>query len=283
MHRIKILLAAVLCLAILSGCSSGGSELFPSELDSYYYDGVGVLSENTREHINYSNQDLNDKTGAEVIIACIETTGLTDIADVAYDMFNTWKIGDENESNGVLLLISTGEQDYWCLQGEGLEKVLSSGRLKTLTTEYLEPYIQQGDYDGGALSMFNALIGELEAAYSIAVDPDTGWNWDYGDEYYEEEGLSFFELVVGLIVIGWCLSILVGRKKNGREHSTVSKLIAYDILKDTLRHMSDSDHRGGPRGGGGFSGGFSGGSRGGGFRGRTGGGGRSRGGGAGRR
>ena len=284
MHRFKTLLALLICLVALSGCGSdSGTSDYPKKLENYYYDGAGVLSEATMEHINYSNQDLNDKTGAEVIVACIDTTGFTDIADVAYDMFNQWEIGDSKEQNGVLLLLSIDEEDYWAVQGEGLEKVLSSGKLKTITSEYLEPYFSVGDYNGGVRSCFDAIIDELEAAYSVTVNPNAGWNrdFDYDDGYYEEEGLSFFEGIVGLIIIFWCLSVLFGRKKNGKSHSFFEKYVAYDILKDTVRHMSDRGHRG--SGFGGFSGGSFGGSRGGGFRGRSGGGGRTRGGGAGRR
>ncbi len=292
MKRNSFVLAILLCLLLAVNLFAAD---FPSTLENYYYDQAGVLSEDLEEYINYSNQDLNNKTGAEIIVACIKTTGYTDIADVAYDMFNTWKIGGKEENNGVLLLLSIDEQDYWCLQGEGLERVLSSGMIKLMVTEHLEPYFAKGDYENGVREMFDALILHLENAYSITVDPtvpedDYQYNDDYyyGD-YYEDDS-SAFDTVIGFIIIAVCLSVIFGKKKNGKEHSFFSKYVAYDIMRDTMRHMSRGNHRGSGYRGGGFGGssfggsrgGFSGGSRGG-FSGRSGGGGRSRGGGAGRR
>ncbi len=282
MRKISLILAILFALIFTVGCSAAD---YPDTLENYYYDQAGVLSEDTREHINYSNQDLNKKTQAEIIVACIDTTGYTDIADYAYEMFNTWKIGGKEDNNGVLLLLSIDEEDYWCLQGEGLEKVLSSGTIKTMLNEHLEPDFAKSDYDAGVRKTFDALVNHLESAYSVTVRPelpDDG-HW-YDEDYYEgeEEAMSFVEAFFIFFIICWCLSVLFGRKKNGRRHSLFEKYIAYDVLKDTTRYINRGHHRsswggsrgGGFRGGGGFSGGFGG---------RSGGGGMSRGGGAGRR
>lgn len=295
----------LLVLTLASGCSAASYD-FPDELDTYVYDEAGVLSEAVKEHIINSSYDLSQKSGAEIIVACVNTTGLTDIADYAYEMFNTWKIGGKDKNNGVLLLLSIDEQDYWCLQGEGLEKTLSSGKIKLILNEYLEPDFARGDYDTGVLATYNALLGELEAAYGIDVDGSSVGN-NYSDGYYDEyyyadnDGTGVIVMFIVIIFIIIFVSGFVGRMQRRHRGHPPTVVIAPHIgrtFRHTMHHRNHHDHHnrrppsgmggfGGPHVGGGSRGGGFGGSvggsrSGGGFGGRTGGG-SSRGGGAGRR
>lgn len=306
MKKLTVILSLIVLVFSLSTCCYAHDYGFPDELDTYVYDEAGVLSEETKEHIINSSYDLSQQSGGEIIVACVNTTGVYDIADYAYEMFNTWKIGGKDKNNGVLLLLSIDEQDYWCLQGEGLERTLSSGKIKLILNEYLEPDFASGDYDAGVLKTYNALLGELEAAYGISVDgelPDEyAEQLEQYEQYKEDDGTGFIIMLVIIVFIIIFVSNLAGQTKRGfhRHHPTV--VIAPDPTRTiirTIRHMNHhhGHHRpptgmgsfrgssshggfGGSRGGG-FGGGFSGGSRGG-FGGRSGGG-VSRGGGAGRR
>lgn len=218
--KIAVVTAAAVLLVIgMLGCNATSSSEYPDTLDTYVYDPAGVLSDDTVDHIISLNESLSNQTGGEIIVACISSTGYTDIADYAYEMFNTWQIGDADENNGVLLLLSIGEDDYWCLQGEGLEKTLSSGKIKTILNEYLEPYFAVGDYDSGVRTTFDALIEEFEAAYSVDIlngssagtlYDDYYYN-DYYDDYYDYSagiGTAFTSFIEGLIILGIIIFII---------------------------------------------------------------------------
>ena len=104
------------------------------------------------------------------MIACVNTTGSTDIADYTYKMFQQWKIGDKDKRNGVLVLLAIDDRDYYALQGKGLDNLLSSGTLKLMLDQYLEPAFSAGDYDAGAVSIFDALVAFLSEIYSVSVN-----------------------------------------------------------------------------------------------------------------
>ena len=99
----------------------------------------------------------------------MKTTGNHDIKDYAYAVFNKWKIGSADKNNGVLILLSVEEDDYWVLQGKGLETLLPSGTLKLMLDDYLEPYFAKKQYDEGVRALFDALIKQYEQIYSVSI------------------------------------------------------------------------------------------------------------------
>ena len=316
-------MAAALCAVILSvlfGAAAYGSIPSPSRY-FYVYDEADVLSLTTEDHIITVNERLYDACGAQVVIACVSTTGDKDIEDYAYQLFNKWKIGSSDENNGVLVLLSVEEDDYYVLQGKGLENLLSSGTLKLMLDDYLEPSFASGDYDAGARSIFDAIVKFISEIYNVSVDgsaqsaqqttqvPGEDYDtWAPADQGQFFDGFSLFgwirRILKGLSMTTIIIIIIVilllrslfrrnGRRSRGegRRFSLGSLFVPFMIGNlfrggiHTGRPFGGGHNGGfrGPRPGGGIGGGGF--SSGGGFgRGsHTGGGGFTRGGGAGRR
>ncbi|MBR5743192.1 MAG: TPM domain-containing protein, partial [Clostridia bacterium] len=171
--RGRLWLSALCLLLLLTSCAGAGNKdgAIPSPPETFYvYDGAKVLGDETEEWIVAHDYSLEAQTGAQIVVVCVETTGETDIADYAYRLFNDWGIGSEEKDNGVLLLLSIGEDDYWALQGQGIEDTLSSGMLKLLLNAHLEPHFAAGEYEEGVRETFDALIEFFETAYGVKVD-----------------------------------------------------------------------------------------------------------------
>ena len=149
----------VLFCAFLSSCASDGGIAYPSPSRSFYvYDRADMLSDETESYLIEKNKTLREECGAQIVIACIPTTGGTDITDYACGLFNKWKIGDRERNNGILLLLSKEEDDYWIVQGKGLESILTPGILKMMLNEHLEGPFSMGNYDLGVVSLFDELV-----------------------------------------------------------------------------------------------------------------------------
>lgn len=167
MKRLLSILPFLLIIGLLlASCAESG--LSPSS-DFYVYDEAGVLTGETHDYIVEQNRRLESLTGAQIVVMTVRTTGDEEMDDFATRVFNAWGIGDEEEDNGVLLLLSIEEDDYWVLQGQGLEDILSSGILKLMLNEHMEPHFAIKDYDAGVRETFDALLDHLESAYSITI------------------------------------------------------------------------------------------------------------------
>ena len=127
-----------------------------------------------------------------------------DIEDYAYKLFNAWKIGDAQKGNGVLLLLAIGEDNYWCVQGKGLEDALPSADIGDILWENLEDDFAAGDYDSGVQKTFDALFDTVYNYYG--GDAATGGT--SADEDAAESGGTFWTVITGIIMLIVFIAIL---------------------------------------------------------------------------
>lgn len=140
------------------------------------YTTTKVLSEDTSNYIITENDELGKQTGSAVVVTIVDFIEGEDIAAYTKDIFNTWGIGSEVDDNGILLLVSIGDDDYYAMTGYGINKKLTPGRLDDILYEYLEPDFAEKRYDEGIRKVFDVLVDEVYAIYgvdSVGTQSDT--------------------------------------------------------------------------------------------------------------
>lgn len=150
---------------------SQAAEKLPKPTDALYVnDFANVIDEKVEEEIiEYGNQ-LNQKNGTQVVLVTVDFTNGTSLEDYAYKLFNKWGIGSKEKNNGLLILLSIGDDDYWAMQGEGLEDSLTSGKISGILNEYLEPDFAAKDYSAGAEKVYGAFIQELGGQWLLETN-----------------------------------------------------------------------------------------------------------------
>lgn len=142
----------------------------PKRTEAFYVnDYADVISNETEEYIIEKNDVLYARTGAQIVIVTVSGLGGVNIEKYALSIFNEWAIGLSDKNNGVLFLMSIADDDYWALQGKGLETSLSSGILANDLDEYVEKHFITGDYDSAALGFFNSVYDRLADLYSDSL------------------------------------------------------------------------------------------------------------------
>lgn len=148
-------LLLVICLC----CPSAAWAVVDAPIEGYVGDYANVLTDETERYIIEQNAKLDQATGAQLVVVTVDFLDGMTAEEYAYQIFNQWGIGDQEKNNGLLLLLAIGEEDYWAMQGKGLEGILSSGTLGDYLYQYLEPDFAAGDYDAGVRKVFDALLG----------------------------------------------------------------------------------------------------------------------------
>lgn len=172
-----------LLIALTVPFSAFASVVQPNDL-FYVYDGAGVLSGDTEATIVLNNDALYEACGAQIVIATIKSSGSMQLGDYAYELFNDWGIGSAEKNNGVLILMEIGAEDYWYMQGSGIERSLSTGDLAELVDRYLEPDFADADYDEGAEKLFKQLFERVADIYGVNVKYRA---YDEGDLYSQAD------------------------------------------------------------------------------------------------
>jgi len=105
-------------------------------------------------------------TRAQVAVLTVPSLEGDPIEDYGIHVVETWKLGDADADNGVLLLVARDERQMRIEVGYGLEPVVPDILAVRILREIIEPRFQAGDFDGGVEAGVEALAGLIEG------DPD---------------------------------------------------------------------------------------------------------------
>lgn len=201
---IKHLCLTILLLGVCVMPVSAYVEIVEQD-DSYFVtDEAKVLDSATEEYIVSKNQLLNETSGAAIVVVTVKMLN-ADIVDYAYTLFNEWQLGDETLNNGILLLISSGDQDYYCMVGRGLENRLSADELQSILDEDLEPDFAAGNIQAGVRKVFDTLYQRCVHLYNV----DENANQPVGPSEILGSVSDFFVLLETMVVMFLIVTFLV--------------------------------------------------------------------------
>ena len=281
----KRLTAVLLALLLMAASALADSQVVQPTDDFYVNDSADVLSDEVEGLIVLNNDALYEACGAQIVFVTVTTTGTTDIEDYAYTLFSDWGIGSSEKNNGILVLMAINDDDYWTVQGNGIQDYITAGDLDEMLYSDLEPDFAEKNYSDGAEKLFTSLFNAVAKVYDldltvditlydeyIATQTDTG---DYTADQTEtgrdtssaspRKGSGGFGiLLIWLVVIALVIAIIrafiralrrgVGMTPPPRRHGLF-------FFRPRMPHMPPRPRSSGPRPGG-FGGGRpSGGSR----------------------
>lgn len=172
-------------------------------------DHADILSADTEDYINSVSTQLQEACGAQIGVYTLEDMiGNSTMEGVAYEVFNTWGLGDAEQDNGVLLLLAPYEADggdYYIMRGDGLESQLSYSTLNSILQDDLEPNWVKGDYDTGTQRAVSSIANRLCRIYGVSLsDSSAGANsvsYDRGDADLMQWILILFAVILVIALI----------------------------------------------------------------------------------
>lgn len=135
----------------------------------YVNDYAEVLNTETEEYIMSANIELEQKTGAQIVVVTLKSLDGYSIEEYATELFRKFGIGDKNKNNGILLLCSTGDRMFRIEVGYGLEGRLTDGKTGRIQDEYIIPYLKNNNYNEGIKNGFNAVLQEVLTEYEVTI------------------------------------------------------------------------------------------------------------------
>ena len=142
--------------------------------DFYYLDNANVLSEELEGEIFFANKLLYDACGAQIVVVTVNSTGRDAIDDYAYELFNSWGIGDAAKDNGFLLVLAIDDDDYYARTGSGLDRRFSASTIKEYYDDYLERDFAAKRYEEGVRKFYEAVFERIATTYGADVTTAEG-------------------------------------------------------------------------------------------------------------
>ena len=112
-------------------------------------DQAKIISSDTRSAIEPKLIDLEAKSGIQLVVATVTSLEGQEIEPYANELFRSWKLGEKEKNNGVLLLVAPNEHRVRIEVGYGLEGTLTDALSKVIITNAITPRFKTGDFSGG--------------------------------------------------------------------------------------------------------------------------------------
>lgn len=241
----------------------------PKPTDNYYLDEENLLDESTKENINKTNRQLEDKTGSQVIVMTLDNPEGLEGNYYGTEIFNSWKIGDQKKDNGVLILLlmsdQEGQNQINIITGYGIEGRLNDGKIGRIIDSFMLDDLRDGNYSEALNEGFNAVVGEICAEYDIELEKDyTGYQDELANS--NDGGISL-KTILFMIIIFIIISNIINKNnyRGGGGGGFRRRRYTYPRFGPGWSSWSSSSDSwgsssfGGGSSGGGFGGGFSGG------------------------
>ncbi len=112
----------------------------------------------------------NEKaTSNQIVVVTIDTLGGDGLEDYSIRLAESWKIGQKEKGNGVILLISKQERKLRIEVGYGLECALPDGLCGSIIRDKIAPSFKEGDYFHGIKNGVNAIIKATRGEYITQI------------------------------------------------------------------------------------------------------------------
>jgi uncharacterized protein len=152
-----VLLIPVICIALEIPPPSG----------NYVNDYAGMLSPEAKQRLETNLRKFAAETSTQIVVAIFPSLEDESLEDFTNRMYETWKIGQKNNNNGVLLGIFQQERRVRIEVGYGLEGVLTDALSSQIIRNEFVPNFRSGNYDKGTentvLAIEKAVRGEYTA------------------------------------------------------------------------------------------------------------------------
>ncbi len=167
----------------------------PKPTTYYVNDFTGkMLDEDEIATLNARLKAYEDSTTTQVVVIIIPTLPdqWGDIADLAFETGDRWKIGQKDKDNGILLLILSEDRKMFIAPGYGAEGALTDALCTRIVEDDIVPYFKDEEYYDGISVGINkielAMKGEYEAVAEVEMAK-------------ERQRIKFFTWMVGMIIM----------------------------------------------------------------------------------
>jgi uncharacterized protein len=133
----------------------------------YVSDHAAIIDPDWKERIRSVCQDLERKTGVEMIVVTVPALKPFKTADeYATALYQRWGIGTAQEEHGMLVLLAVQERQAAVTVGRRMLPVATGEVVRKIGAEYLDPAIRNGHFGEG---LYRTAVALATVAQDIRV------------------------------------------------------------------------------------------------------------------
>lgn len=129
-------------------------------------DFANVLDNTQEQQLEKKLLDFNNKTSTQIYVVAIDSLNDFAIEDYAIRLGRSWKIGQKDKNNGILILLSKSDRAVDIEVGYGLESYISDYDSRHIINELIIPAFKDGNYYQGLDNATTKIIQLADGTYT---------------------------------------------------------------------------------------------------------------------
>ena len=163
-------------------------------------DGAGVLAPLGIERLQEVSDDLERRTGAELVVATVASLEGLEVEDYANRLFKAWGVGKKGKNNGVLILLAPRERKARIEAGYGLESVLPDIVAGRILKDEAHASFHDRRWQEGLLVAARRVSAVVSGDAPAAAPAASRWRDPTPTDWPLVIGFAFFSLIGGLLL-----------------------------------------------------------------------------------
>jgi uncharacterized protein len=133
----------------------------------YVSDHAQVLEVDWKARIRSVAQDLERKTGVEMVVVTVPTVRPFGSAnDFATALYEKWGIGSAQQEHGILVLVAIEERQAAITLGRQMLPIVTPAVMSQIGSEYLHPSIERGHFGEG---LYRTVVALGSASQEVRI------------------------------------------------------------------------------------------------------------------
>ena len=137
-------------------------------------DNANIMQADTRGRLAERLREHERTAGNQVVVLTVPTIGEASVEEYATKVFETWKLGQKDRDNGVLVVVVPQDRKMRIEVGYGLEASLTDATCGQIIRNVMTPSFKEGNYDKGIEDGIGSVIGLLEGTGTVPGDAPAG-------------------------------------------------------------------------------------------------------------
>ncbi|MDX2024563.1 MAG: TPM domain-containing protein [Deltaproteobacteria bacterium] len=125
-------------------------------------DQAGVLSAQQQQELESTLAAYEQRTGHQFALLTVKSLDGSPLEEFSIQVADAWKLGDKQRDDGLLVLLAVQERRVRVEVGYGLEGVITDAVSRQVIDNQMKPHFRSGDYAGGLMAGFDALMAAAQ-------------------------------------------------------------------------------------------------------------------------
>jgi len=139
-------------------------------------DNANIINSNDEQKLEALLRDVEAKTSSQIALLTISSLEGENLEDYSMRIAQTWKLGQKEFDNGVLLLVAFNEKKIRIEVGYGLESIITDAKSGFIIRNYIVPGFKKGDFVGGITNGLLAISGLVTNEFEITDEQLAKYN-----------------------------------------------------------------------------------------------------------